>query len=81
MMKYQHSQPFSVDREDMERTPYPIDLADEQWELIEARIPPGEPAPLCRGSGQPDGQDRKEGQRGCDAGKRAKGIFSWIRPV
>jgi len=27
----------------MERTPYPSDLTDEQWKLIEARIPPPQP--------------------------------------
>ena len=27
----------------MERTPYPSDLTDEQWKLIESRIPPPKP--------------------------------------
>ncbi|HMF17017.1 MAG TPA: IS5/IS1182 family transposase, partial [Gemmataceae bacterium] len=27
----------------MERTPYPTDLTDEQWKLIEPMLPPAKP--------------------------------------
>ncbi len=34
----------------MERTPYPSDLTDEQWALIEPHVPPGRPGGRPRGA-------------------------------